>query len=266
MRHFELQYQDLVRDILTNGELRETRNSIVKSIFGASITLDLTQSFPILNGRKVFYEGVLGEFCAMLRGPKNILDFKKFKCNYWDLWAKENGDLNLDYGNLWKDFSGINQIENVINSIKNNPTDRRMIVSGWDPSHIPSLSLPCCHYAYQWYVRDIDGVKKLDMLWHQRSTDVMIGLPSDMVFAAIWLIAMASYTDIKPGRIIMTLGDSHIYEEHFSGAYKYLDIVKCLRPTEWEFNKPKDFFEILPEDFKLLNYNPKEVIKFKLKE
>lgn len=266
-RPYEMQYEDLVRDILANGEVRQTRNGKVKSVFGRTLEIDLGGGImPLLNGRKIFYNGILGEFCAMLRGPKNVKDFRAQGCNYWDLWADTDGNLTLDYGNAWLDFNGVNQLQNVIDAIKNNPTDRRMIITGWRPDRLDELSLPCCHYAYQFYVRDLEGKKCLDMLWHQRSVDTMIGLPSDMVFGSAFIIAMAAYTNTTPGRLIMTLGDTHIYEEHVEAAEKYLERIKRYRPPLCEFKKVrKHITEIEKEDFDIRCYECQSPIAFELK-
>lgn len=267
MRTYEQQYEDLVRDVLNNGEVRVTRNDrITKSLFGKTLTIDVALGFPLLNGRKMFYTGILGELCAILRGPKNISEFHKFGCKYWDMWGDpETGDIDIDYGNAWLDFGGFNQVDVVIDAVKNDPTNRRMLISGWRPDRLDSLSLPCCHYAYQFYVSDINGVKTLNMMWHQRSVDVMVGLPSDVAFAAAWLIAMSYFTNTKPGKIMFTLGDTHIYEVHEANALIYLNTPKSYRLPAWSFNTEADtIYDLLPQDYTITGYNPKEKLKFEL--
>jgi len=225
MLDFEYEYAKLVRKILKVGKERDTRNAKTKAIFGEQLKIDELRHgyFPILQGRKMFYKGVLGELAAMLRQPKHLDDFKVWGCNYWELWANADGSINVDYGNAWFDFNGFNQIEALKDKLKNNPTDRRMIINGWRPDNLGNLSLPCCHYSYQFYV-DTDGY--LDMIWIQRSVDTMIGLPSDIIFAAAWLVAIANEFGYKPGTITMQLGDCHLYESHWETAEDYLANVE----------------------------------------
>ena len=177
------EYPNLIRKILKEGSLRHTRAGNTLSIFGEMLKIDISVGLPITRGRKLYVKPILGELAALLRGPKSIEDFKKFGCNYWDSWADQEGKLNLDYGNAWRNFNGVDQLKDLVTTLKTNPTDRRMIITGWRPDNLKSLSLPCCHLLYQWYVRED---KFLDMIWYQRSVDVMVGLPSDIVLASVW--------------------------------------------------------------------------------
>lgn len=265
--NYEQDYRQLVKKILDTGELRDGRNGKTLTIFGETLKVDLsdTNEFPLLTGRKIFYKGVLGELAAMLRGPKTLEDFKKFGCNYWDLWAKQDGTINVDYGNSWIDFNGIDQLERLRDSLMNDPRGRRHLVTGWRPDNLWTLDLPCCHYAYQFYIRD--GVY-VDMLWHQRSCDTMIGLPSDVIFATAWLIIIANDLGYVPGVITMTLGDTHIYEEHIDQAKEYLKTLMSDTPT-YVFSDPmlmyRDFREFEPSWLVIENYNPVTTMKFELK-
>ena len=263
-RSYEFQYKELVNKILNKGELKETRNGKTLSLFGESIIFNLSNNdFPLLTSRQIFYKGVFGELAALLRQPKNIKDFEAQGCNYWKLWAKENGDINIDYGNAWLNWNGINQLEKLIYTLKNNPNDRRMIITGWNPSNLDNLDLPCCHYAYQWYVRDN---KYLDMLWHQRSADTMIGLPSDAVFAAAWNIAIANEAGLIPGEVKMIFGDVHIYLEHAENALQYLTIDTVSSPKYiLHSNKYKQTIKFEPNDITIDSYKPQSKIKFELK-
>lgn len=263
---YEDQYKRLVYRILNHGELRAGRNGNTYSLFGQMLTFDLSDNkMPLLNGRQIFYKGVFGELAALLRQPKTIADFEEQGCFYWKLWAKENGDINVDYGNKWLDWNGVDQLAKLIDTLKNNPSDRRMIITGWDPSNLDELDLPCCHYAYQWYVRE---GKYLDMLWHQRSADTMIGLPSDAVFAAAWNIAIANETGLEPGRITMTLGDTHIYEEHQQAAWDYLAVpIEDAKQPRYKLLSElgKRTIDFVPSDIEITDYEPKSTIKFELK-
>lgn len=249
MQQFEQDYAELVFRTINTGEVRNTRNGLTKSIFGELLTVPMNgdDTFPIIQGRQMYPKGVLGELAAMLRKPKSLADFEKWGCNYWKLWAKEDGSINVDYGNAWH---ADNQIVKLKEALANNPTDRRMIINGWRPSELDALDLPCCHLLYQFYVRD---GKYLDIIWYQRSVDLMVGLPSDIIFAAAWLISIANEFGYVPGEIKMMLGDCHVYEEHTKSAITYVDKVSFAplskSPTYRYTGKPgKDFCEFEPSD------------------
>ena len=269
MLNYEEQYSNLVGKILLEGDRKEGRNGFTRSIMGEQIKVDLRDGFPILNGRQLYPKGVFGELAAMLRQPKHIEDFEKWGCNYWKKWAKPDGSIDVDYGNAWFDFNGVNQIAALKTALEHNPNDRRMIINGWDPAHVllDQLDLPCCHYAYQFYV---DGNKGLHMIWIQRSVDTMIGLPSDAIFAAAWLIAIARQFGLITRTITFQLGDCHIYEEHEAGALEYIRRSMHARtmdsPTYVYTGQPgKDFCEFEPDQLSLLGYCPLKPINFELK-
>ena len=263
---WENSYINLVLDILANGELKKCRNGIVKSVFGKTLTVDMQEDgFPILQGRKIFYKGVFGELAAMLSNSQSIQEFKKHGCNYWDSWANKNGKLNIDYGRLWRNFNGIDQLLKLRETLKCNPNDRRLIISGWNPENLEQLSLPCCHMLYQWYVRDSN---KLDMIWYQRSVDTMIGLPSDIIFAAAWNLLLCNELGFKPGKLTFMLGDTHIYSEHFYKAAEYISIALQVKKIKIDYliNSNSTVDNFCNTDIALLNYKTTNVIKFKLKE
>lgn len=273
MLEFERDYALLVAKVLQTGERRNTRNQKTRSLFAQRLIVDLSggYEFPLLQGRKMYYKGVFGELAAILRGPKSVEDFRKWGCNYWDKWGDKNGLLYVDYGNAW--FEGM-QMEHLKTSLAHNPTDRRMLITGWRPDKIADLSLPCCHYAYQFYVT---ADKRIHMLWNQRSVDVMVGLPSDIVFAAAWLIMIANEFGFTPGIITMDFGDTHIYEGHVENAYKYLSEVTKLneRAFSSELGVPKytvdapagkNFLEFEPSDITITGYKSLPAISFELYE
>lgn len=268
MQPFEIEYASMIQKILGEGITKVTRNGKTKSLFGMSLEVEnLDVIFPIIQGRKMFYKGVLGELAAILRKPKCLADFEKWGCNYWSKWAKPDGSINIDYGNAWFDFEGIDQIAQLKHKLANNPNDRRMIINGWRPHKLGELDLPCCHYSYQFYVAD--GV--LSMVWTQRSVDMMIGLPSDIIFAAAWLIAIAAEFGFKPGKVKFDLGDCHVYQEHFQGAYDYIYRVleTCqgayAYPVTYNFYSIGDFCKFSPSDLNITKYDYLAPIKFKLK-
>lgn len=250
MHQFEPQYMQLVRDCLTMPK-RKIRNGYAQSLFGYQLKVSLLDGFPLLVGRKCFYKGVFGELAAMLRGPTHIEDFTEWGCNYWGKWADADGNINVDYGNTWLDFNGVNQLEELRKTLKSNPTDRRMVISGWKPDNISSLSLPCCHYAYQFYV---DSDNQIHMAWIQRSVDVMIGLPSDILFAAAWLMAIANEFGLSPGTITLQLGDCHVYNEHIDGAARYLRQAES-RIVHYD-SVPASAIMTVPVGLKFENFEP----------
>lgn len=272
MRSFEQEYVAIVKRAMRADE-RMCRNGVTRSFFGGILnTPSLGKRVPLLQGRQIFYKGIIGEFAAMLRGPKHIKDFEKFNCNYWKQWAKPDGSIELDYGNAWL-IGG--QIEHVVKCLEENPFDRRMLITGWRPERIAELDLPCCHYAYQFYVRKEAHINYIDIMWHQRSTDVMIGLPSDLLLAYLWLVVLCKATSVElyvPGRITMTLGDTHIYKEHYDNAYLYLnqahEFASFLPPTmEYNAKQGTPVTEFNPELCVVYDYtgNHHSKISFEVK-
>jgi len=267
MQDFELEYAALIDEVLRTGVKKRARNGETTSLFGMSLTVDnIAEVFPLIQGRKMFPNGVFGEWAAMIRGPKHIDDFKKFGCNFWEKWCNEGGSIDVDYGNAWLDFDGVNQIEELRNTLMHNPNDRRMIVTGWRPNRLQHLNLPCCHYNYQFHVAD----GELNMIWTQRSVDMMIGLPSDIILAAVWLITLANDVGLKPGRVKMDFGDCHVYAEHYLQAAEYVKRVQTneLQPVTYELMVGPGMHMCLfePTDIALGNYEHLSKMALELKE
>lgn len=219
IQQFEKDYADIIADVVYGKNRVKTRNGFTYSKFGKFLTVPVGETkFPLIQGRRMYPYGILGEFAAIIRKPKHILDFQEWGCNYWNAWGDSEGFLNVDYGNVWFDFNGVDQIAELRRNLREDPTNRRMVVTGWKPNGMGDLSLPCCHMMYQFYVEK----GKLHMLWTQRSVDLMVGLPSDIVFAATWLIALARELELVPGDVHFSLGDCHVYEEHLKAAEQYL--------------------------------------------
>lgn len=270
---YESDYCRLIKDIIVHGEVKPGRNGNTISTFGKTlIVYDIARDFPLLFGRKQYPMGVLGEFAAFIRGPKHIRDFEFFGCNYWKKWAKEDGSINVDYGNAWIDYNGINQLSNTINNLIVDPYSRRHIIDGWRPDRIDTLDLPSCHFLYQW---NVTFNKELEMIWYQRSVDTMIGLPSDVILAAIFNILMAQAACLKPGKITFMLGDCHIYEEHLPNAKLYLDRAREVPLVKVPYRIARDGnllthmherdYLFRPSDVELEQYEPREPINFLLK-
>jgi len=237
---------------------------MTSSLFG--LALNITELrygiFPLLTSRRIYYKGVFGELAAMLAGPKHVNTFKKHGCNYWDQWANEDGSINVDYGNAWLDWDGYNQIEETIKSLTENPYGRRHVISGWRPDKLSELSLPCCHMLYQFYV---GGDNTLSMMWYQRSADMMVGVPSDVVFAAAWLLDMCRLTGYKPGDIKMVFTDAHIYRPHFDKAHDYVERIKGRAPTYAINHGPRTSRYFRETDVDIIDYEPHtEPMKFEV--
>ena len=258
MSKYERAYSLLIANIMNEGEFRHTRNGTTRALFGTSLKVDLRQGyFPLLQCRKMFYKGVFGELAAFVRKPTHVDDFTRWGCNYWGPWADENGELRLDYGNAW--FEG-DQIDRLIHDLRYNQTSRRLIISSWRPENLDRLSLPCCHHMYQFYV---DNQGCLHMLWMQRSVDVFIGLPSDVVLAAAMLIAIAKEADLDPGTITFSFGDTHIYGDHSQAVAEYLHATSYLKfssqPTYTYTGT--EFVEFEPDQLQIHSYEHGPAIK-----
>lgn len=268
LTNFESDYVKLVKNIRNTGERRPSRAGFTQGLFAQTLQFNGLQygEFPILEGRKIYYRGVLGELAAMLRGPKHVDDFTRFGCNYWHPWADSDGSLRLDYGNTWRNFNGYDQLQAVASSLLTDPYGRRHIIVGYRPDTVNTLSLPSCHILYQWYVTT-KGL--LHMHWYQRSTDVMIGLPSDVILAATWNLLMAKATGLKAGSLYFSWGDTHIYETHNEAVETYLTQVAKWRSYDMAVprynvldNDKFNLFDFHPDSLEVTDYNPAEAISF----
>ena len=256
MKNFEERYLELVNDIIMLGARRQTRNGETMSVWAPSLHIDslIYDKFPVITTRKMFHKGVQGEFATFLQGANNVEDFRGNGCNFWDTWADDDGYLNLDYGNGWKE-----QFAHVFKAIEEGGTDRRMLVNTWDYKRLPDLSLPCCHYSYQFGVYN----GQVNLLWNQRSVDVMVGLPSDIILAALMLIGVAVETGLKPGVITMQFGDAHIYNVHEDQAIDQLQRDVLEHPTYQYWNQD-GFFNFKKGDLILKDYEAHDKIHYAL--
>ena len=263
MTRYESKYLRIANEILMYGDYRETRNGWVKSLFTQTLHFDMSDDrFPVVTTRKMNIDSVLGEYAAIIRGPKNIKDFQKWGCNYWNEFGDpDTGELRIDYGNSWVDYNGVNQVEELLYNIRNHPQDRRLLINAWNPKNTHTSSLPCCHFLYQFYVNNT----ALDLTVYQRSGDWMIGVPSDMVFAATFLANIASISNLKPRRVNLIIGDCHIYEEHFEKAKEQIGRMITASP-HYTLSRQEEFTDFQPIDLNIINYKHKELIKYDLKK
>lgn len=262
------EYKDLVKQVLDQGELKPGRNGDTISLIGTQLKFDAA-NIPLLNSRKIFYKGVVGEFSAFMNQCFSLKDFKDRGCNYWDAWASNKETLCLDYvDQLHKKQVNIqdawySQIEALKIGLINDKFSRRHIINLWVPKNLHLLSLPCCHYSYQFIV-SVDN--KLNMIWTQRSADVMVGIPSDMILAYLWVQCLSKELGFEPGIVTMNFGDTHIYKEHIAGAKQYLEVLEPrLIPIATLNDKFTCIEQFYPDQLDIIQYDPHEAIKFELK-
>ena len=257
------QYLELLDRILTEGVKKEDRTGTgTVSIFGNQMRFNLEEGFPLLTTKKRHLKSIIYELLWFLRGDTNIKYLKEHGVSIWDEWADENGELGPVYGHQWRswpDENGgtIDQIENVVNMIKNNPDSRRMIVSAWNVAEVERMALPPCHTMFQFYVAN----GRLSLQLYQRSADTFLGVPFNIASYALLLQMMAQVTGLKAGDFIHTTGDTHLYLNHIEQAR--LQLTRTPRPLPRMVINPdvKDIFDFRYEDFQLEGYDPWPHIK-----
>jgi len=257
------QYLDLLDNVLSKGTRKADRTGTgTISVFGYQMRFDLADGFPLMTTKKLHLKSILHELLWFISGNTNIAYLRQNGVKIWDEWADENGDLGPVYGSQWRSWPSsdgrkIDQLSNVIRSIRENPDSRRHIVSAWNPGEIEKMALPPCHILFQFYVAG----GKLSCQLYQRSCDIFLGVPFNIASYALLTLMVAQVTSLKPGEFIHTLGDAHIYLNH-------LDQVK-LQLTREPYSLPKmtlnpavtaiDKFRY--EDFELSGYNAHPNIK-----
>ena len=257
------QYLELLDRILTEGVKKEDRTGTgTVSIFGNQMRFNLEEGFPLLTTKKLHLKSIIYELLWFLRGDTNIKYLKEHGVSIWDEWADENGELGPVYGHQWRswpDENGgtIDQIENVVNIIKNNPDSRRMIVSAWNVAEVERMALPPCHTMFQFYVAN----GRLSLQLYQRSADTFLGVPFNIASYALLLQMMAQVTGLKAGDFIHTTGDTHLYLNHIEQAR--LQLTRTPRPLPRMVINPdvKDIFDFRYEDFQREGYDPWPHIK-----
>jgi thymidylate synthase len=258
-------YLDLVRDILAHGEDRPDRTGTgTKSIFGAQMRFDLSKGFPLLTTKKLHLRSIIHELLWFLKGDTNIRYLHDNNVTIWDEWADAEGNLGPVYGFQWRKWgasqggNGTDQIAALIEGLKKNPASRRHIVSAWNVADIPKMALPPCHVMFQFYVHQ-DG--RLSCQLYQRSADVFLGVPFNIASYALLTMMIAQVAGLKPGDFVHTLGDAHLYSNHFEQAR--LQLSRDPRPLPTMAINPAvtsiDGFTF--DDFKLENYDPHPAIK-----
>lgn len=257
------QYLDLLDRVLKEGTEKGDRTGTgTISVFGHQMRFNLEDGFPCLTTKKLHLKSIIHELLWFLKGDTNIKYLQDNGVRIWNEWADENGDLGHIYGYQWRswpDYQGghIDQITEVINTIKNNPDSRRILVSAWNVADINNMNLPPCHILFQFYVAN----GKLSMQLYQRSADIFLGVPFNIASYALLLLMVAQVTGLEPGEFVHTLGDAHIYLNHLEQVK--LQLSREPRPLPKMKINPdvKDIFDFKFEDFELTDYNPHPHIK-----
>jgi len=256
-------YHDLLRHILRHGTQKSDRTGTgTISVFGYQMRFNLQDGFPLVTTKKVHLKSVIHELLWFLQGDTNIRYLKENGVSIWDEWADADGNLGPVYGKQWRSWAApdgrtIDQISEVVNTLKKNPDSRRIIVSAWNPADIPDMALAPCHCLFQFYVAD----GKLSCQLYQRSADVFLGVPFNIASYALLTLMLAQVCDLKPGDFVWTGGDTHLYVNHLEQVD--LQLSRGFRPLPVMKINPevRDIFAFRYEDFELLNYEPWPGIK-----
>lgn len=257
------QYLDLMTHVMENGADKGDRTGTgTRSVFGYQMRFDLSEGFPVLTTKKLHLKSIIHELLWFLQGDTNIKYLKENGVRIWDEWADENGDLGPVYGYQWRSWPDpkggqVDQIANLVEQIKNNPNSRRLIVSAWNPALVDEMALPPCHCLFQFYVAD----GKLSCQLYQRSADIFLGVPFNIASYALLTMMLAQVCELEAGDFVHTLGDAHIYHNHFEQAELQLT-RKPKKLPEMKLNKDvKDLFAFKYEDFELVGYEADPTIK-----
>ena len=254
------QYLDLLRDIMDNGVDKMDRTGVgTRSVFGRQMRFDLSQGFPLVTTKKVHLKSIIYELLWFIKGDTNVKYLQDNGVRIWNEWADENGNLGPVYGAQWRNWNndGIDQLGEVIERIKSKPNDRRLIVTAWNPSQIGQMKLPPCHMMFQFYVAN----GKLSCMLYQRSCDMFLGVPFNIASYALLTMMIAQVCDLKPGEFIHTLGDTHIYHNHFEQVREQLTHTPLALPQMKINPNVKDINDFKFEDFELVGYESYGTIK-----
>ena len=257
------QYLDLMQHVLDTGTQKHDRTGPgTISVFGYQMRFNLQDGFPMVTTKKLHLKSIIHELIWFLQGDTNIKYLKDNGVRIWDEWADENGDLGPVYGSQWRSWPKpnggyIDQITQIINTIKNNPDSRRIIVSAWNVAEIENMALPPCHAFFQFYVAD----GKLSCQLYQRSADIFLGVPFNIASYALLTMMVAQVCGLEAGDFIHTFGDAHIYNNHLEQVKLQLSRDPKPLPTMKINPEVKDIFDFKFEDFELVNYEAHPHIK-----
>ena len=257
------QYLDLLQRIVNEGTRKEDRTGTgTLSVFGHQMRFNLEEGFPLLTTKKLHLKSIIHELLWFLKGDTNVKYLQENGVRIWNEWADENGELGPVYGHQWRswpDYNGghIDQIQDIVNALKNNPNSRRMIVSAWNVAEVDQMALPPCHCLFQFYVAN----GKLSLQLYQRSADTFLGVPFNIASYALLTMMMAQVSGLKPGDFIHTTGDTHLYLNHLEQAKEQLKRTPRTLPRMVINPKVTSIFDFKYDDFTLEGYDPLPHIK-----
>ncbi len=257
------QYQDLVRHVLEHGTAKEDRTGTgTLSVFGHQARYDLSAGFPLVTTKKTHMKSIVHELLWFLQGETNVQYLRDNKVSIWDEWADDKGELGRVYGAQWRHWrtpggKEIDQIANLVASLKSNPDSRRHLVVAFNPGELDQMALPPCHAFFQFYV----AKDKLSCQLYQRSADIFLGVPFNIASYALFTMMVAQVTGYQPGEFVHTLGDAHLYSNHLDQARLLLTREPKPLPKLKINPAVKDIFAFRFEDFEVLNYDPHPGIK-----
>jgi len=278
----ETSYLDALQNVLENGELRITRNANTYSLFGVKIEIDISKSYPLLTTKKMFTKGIIEELLWFISGNTNSKKLEEKGVNIWKgnscreyldsvgLNYYEDGDCGPCYSHQWRHFNapyincyqnynglGIDQLQNCIDLIKNNPTSRRIFMSAWNPCQLNEMVLLPCHISYQFYVSNDN---KLSCILYQRSGDMFLGIPFNIASVSLLVYIIALITDKTPGKVTLMIGDAHIYENHITQVKIQLNRTPYIFP-QLVIKKKYENINDYKYDFEIINYNSHGILK-----
>ena len=264
------QYEDFMRHVFTHGVHKEDRTGTgTRSVFGSQMRFDLRQGFPLVTTKKVHLRSIIQELLWFLTGSSSNLWLRERGVTIWDEWAREDGDLGPVYGVQWRswptpDGQHIDQIAELMKTLKSNPDSRRMIVSAWNVADLSKMALMPCHAFFQFYVAPSTtphGKGRLSCQLYQRSADIVLGVPFNIASYALLTHMIAQQSDLEVGDFIWTGGDCHIYTNHFDQVQLQLSRTPYPYPTLNIKRRPESIFDYQFEDFEVLNYQCHDAIK-----
>lgn len=257
------QYEIFLKHVYENGTFKSDRTGTgTKSVFGYQMRFDLNEGFPLVTTKKVHLKSIIHELLWFLKGETNIAYLKENGVSIWDEWADAEGNLGPVYGKQWRSWAGpdgntIDQISEVVETLKKNPDSRRMIVSAWNPADLPHMALAPCHCLFQFYVAD----GKLSCQLYQRSADIFLGVPFNIASYALLTMMLANVCGLKYGDFVHTFGDAHVYTNHFEQVELQLSRTPMKYPQMKINPDVKSIFDFKFEDFQIEDYNPHPAIK-----
>ena len=264
MINIEDEYIGLLSGILYGGKEKQDRTGTgTRAVFGRMLRHDMSLGFPILTTKKIYFEKAVTELLWILSGRTDIKYLNDKGVRYWDSdyarSGRTDGTLGPIYGHQWRNFSGVDQLRSLLSEIKKTPYSRRLMVSAWNPTDIPDMVLPPCHYSFQIYINDT----RMSLMWQQRSADVFLGLPYDIVMYGLLLELLCYETKYKPGQLIASLGDCHLYNNHINQAKIQIKRSKFELPKlKLAFGLTIDNLHIPSKsDISLKNYKHHDAIK-----